>query len=114
MDKSKINLGEAEQGKTVAIISYLTIVGLIAALVMNSNKATSLGRFHIRQSIGITICAIVIGSLSFLPLIGGILAKVLGVIVLIAFILGILSAINKQEKGLPIVGGFFQKWFSMI
>lgn len=49
MGKSKINLGEAEQGKIVAIISYLTIVGLIAALVMKSNKATSLGRFHIRH-----------------------------------------------------------------
>lgn len=114
MDKSKINLGGADQGKTVAIVSYLTVVGLIAALVMNNKNATSLGRFHIRQSIGITICAIVLGSLSFLPVIGGVLSKVVGVIVLIALVLGILSAINKQEKGVPMLGGFFQKWFSMI
>ena len=114
MDNNKINLGVAEQGKTVAIVSYLTIIGLIAALVMNSKNATSLGRFHIRQSIGLTVFALILGLLSFLPVIGAIVSKVVGIIVLIAFILGIFSAINKQEKAVPVVGGFIQKWLAKL
>ncbi|WP_400263217.1 DUF4870 domain-containing protein [Sphingobacterium sp. SG20118] len=114
MDKNKMNLGDANQGKTVAIVSYLTLIGLVAALVMNNSNPTSLGRFHIRQSIGITVFAMALGTLSFIPGIGGILSKVAGIIVLIALVLGILAAVNKQEKEVPVVGQFFQKWFSMI
>ncbi|MCY4779385.1 hypothetical protein ORI89_06970 [Sphingobacterium sp. UT-1RO-CII-1] len=114
MDKSRSNLGEADQGKTVAIVSYLTIIGLVAALVMNNSNPTSLGRFHIRQSIGITAAALFLGCVSFIPGIGEILGKVVGIIVLFVVVLGILGAVNKQEKGIPVVGPLFQKWFSMI
>lgn len=114
MDKNKMNLGDDHQGKTVAIVSYLTIIGLVAALVMNNGRPTSLGRFHIRQSIGITFCALVLGLLAFIPGIGAILSKGIGIVVLIALVLGIWTAVNKQEKELPVVGPLFQKWFSMF
>lgn len=114
MDKNRSILGEADQGKTVAIVSYLTIIGLLVALLMNKNNPTALGRFHIRQSIGITAAALFLGCVSFIPGVGEILGKVVGIIVLFAVILGILAAVNQQEKGLPVVGPLFQKWFSMI
>lgn len=114
MNQSKMNLAEANGGKTVAILAYLTVFGLIAALVMNNNQKTNLGRFHIRQSIGLTIFALLLGVLTFLPVVGKIISPVLGILVLIALVLGILGAINKQEKELPLVGGFFQKWLTMI
>ncbi|MCA5005213.1 DUF4870 domain-containing protein [Sphingobacterium bovistauri] len=114
MEKKQINLGEVSQGKTVAIVSYLTIIGLIVALVMNNKQPTSLGRFHIRQSIGVTVLGIAIGFLTYIPGIGGIISTVGGIILLIALILGIVSAVKSEEKGLPVVGSFFQSWFSMI
>lgn len=114
MAKNQLNLSDADQGKTIAIISYLTIIGLIAALVMNNNKSSSLGRFHIRQSIGLTLTAIPLGLFSYIPVVGGIISMVLGVIVLIALVLGLLNAINGQEKGLPVVGDLYHKWFSFI
>lgn len=114
MEEIKRNLEDVNQGKTVAIVSYLTILGLVAALIMNHGKPTSIGRFHIRQSIGITVFAMALGLVSFIPIVGGILSSVAGVVVLIAFILGLLAAIQGQEKPTPIVGGLFQKWFSMI
>lgn len=114
MDNSKNNLTEINQGKTVAIVSYLTLVGLVVAFMMNNSQPTSLGRFHIRQSIGITVVAIALGGLSFIPGIGGLLSKIVGVTVLVALVLGVLAALNGQEKVLPVVGQYFQKWFSMI
>ena len=114
MEKNQVNLGDVNQGKTVAIVAYLTIIGLIAALVMNNNQPSSLGRFHIRQSIGITVLGIAIGLLTYIPGVGGIISMVGGIILLLALVLGILSAVKAEEKGLPVVGGFFQSWFSMI
>ena len=114
MEKNQVNLGDVNQGKTVAIVAYLTIIGLIAALVMNNNLPSSLGRFHIRQSIGITVLVLAIGLLTYIPGVGGIISMVGGIILLLALVLGILSAVKAEEKGLPVVGGFFQSWFSMI
>lgn len=114
MAKNQLNLSDADQSKTIAIISYLTIIGLVTALVMNNNKPNNLGRFHIRQSIGLTLTAIPLGLLSYVPVVGGIVSMVLGIVLLIALILGLLTAINGQEKGLPVVGDLYQKWFSFI
>jgi len=46
------------KGKKIAIISYLTIVGLLIAYKMNVTKKSSFASYHIRQSLGI-ITAIV-------------------------------------------------------
>lgn len=105
---------DTNNGKTVAIVSYITIIGLVVALVMNSKSATNLGRFHIRQSIGITVLAIASSVLGFIPLIGNIVFALVGLVILIALILGIVSAVKGEEKELPFLGSYFQKWFNMI
>lgn len=114
MEKTKLNLATTDQGKTVAILSYLTIIGLVVSYVMNNSNPSSLGRFHIRQSIGMTITAIVSGVVAYIPGVGGILSSILGIVVLIAFIIALISAINGKEKELPIVGAYYQKWLSSI
>ncbi|MGJ1323418.1 hypothetical protein ACR780_12050 [Sphingobacterium faecium] len=101
-------------GKTVALIAYLTIIGLIAAVIMNNKNATSLGRFHIRQSIGITVTAMAVGLLRYVPLVGNIVGLIIGIVILVALILSILSAVKGEEQELPFIGNLFQKWFSMI
>ncbi len=43
----------SDNGKTVAIIAYITLIGWIIALVMNNGNKTALGSYHVRQSLGI-------------------------------------------------------------
>ena len=45
----------SDNGKTVAIVCYFTLIGWIVALVMHSNNKTSLGAFHIRQMLGLML-----------------------------------------------------------
>jgi len=40
------------QGKDIALISYLTLIGLLIAFVMNNDKKYEFAKFHIRQSLG--------------------------------------------------------------
>jgi uncharacterized membrane protein len=93
------------QGKTVAILSYITIIGWIIALVMHNNDKSALGAFHLRQGIGLFLTGLI---LSFIPVLGWIVS--LGVFIL--WILGLIAAINGEMKPVPLVGEFYQKTFA--
>jgi uncharacterized membrane protein len=104
-----------DNGKTVAIVSYITLIGWIIALVMHGNNKTSLGAFHLRQSLGIMILAIAVSIiralLFFIPFIGWAIGACLSLGILILWILGLIAAINAEKKPVPVFGDYFQGWF---
>jgi len=93
----------ATEDKTVAILSYITLIGFIVAIVMNSNKKTKLGSFHLRQVLGLFLT----GVLCIIPLLGLVIA--LGLFVF--WIMGLISAIKGEMKPVPLLGAQYQKWF---
>ncbi len=101
--------------KTIAIVSYLTLIGFIAAVVMHGSKKTSLGSYHLRQSLGLMIVSIgvmVFGMmLAFIPFLGWLadLALWLGLIAL--WFTGLMSALKGERKPVAVLGEHFQKWF---
>ncbi|MBX2846006.1 MAG: hypothetical protein KTR13_07295 [Saprospiraceae bacterium] len=102
-------------GKTISIISYLTLIGWIVALVMNQNNKDELASFHIRQMLGLMILSLV-GSVismimpSALKLLGT--AVSLGAFVL--WILAFIGAIGGEKKLIPLLGEQFQEWFKGV
>lgn len=114
---------QEDKGKTVAILSYITIIGFIIAIIMhnNENNKSELGAFHLRQSIGIfcTGIAMSIAQVIFLviPVIGWLISGALSlcmVALFIFWILGLISAINQDKKEIPLIGAFLQNLFSGI
>ena len=107
-----------DDDKTVAILSYVTIIGWIIALIMHGNKKSELGAYHIRQGLGIMILAvatiIIRIPLFFIPFLGWFLGTCLSIGLLILWILGLISAINGTQKPIPLLGESFQKWFSSV
>jgi len=110
-----------DDGKTVAIISYLSIIGWIIAFVMHGSNKTTLGAYHLRQTIAlfvISLCTwIVQVLLVFIPYIGWTLDILLifvyiGLFVL--WIIGFVAALNGQEKPMPLIGKKAQQWFEGI
>ncbi|WP_068546447.1 DUF4870 domain-containing protein [Thalassotalea crassostreae] len=95
------------EGRTIAILSYFTIVGWIAALILHSNNPTRLGAFHLRQSLGLFLTWVI---LSFIPVIGWLLA----VAIIALWAIALYGAIESQEKELPYVGEFFQQSFNSL
>lgn len=102
-----------DNGKSIAIISYLTIIGWVIALIMHNNNKTELGAFHIRQMLGLILLGLVLSVLNMLLdiYILGIIIQ-LGMIVL--WVLGLLSAIQAEKKPIPLIGDKFQEWFAGI
>src|SRR5690606_4858478 len=101
-------------GKTTAIVANLTWIGLVVALVMNSNAKSSLGTFHIRQSIGIMLTGIASSFVAIIPFLGWIVALVGAILVLVMWITSFLNALSGKEKGALFLGDKFDVWFAAI
>ncbi|WP_396176586.1 DUF4870 domain-containing protein [Flavobacterium sp.] len=99
-----------EQGKNAAIVAYLTLIGAVIAIFMNSENKNVFASFHIRQALGIFLTFFALGYLI------GYFDNwmVSGGFYLFFFILwiyGFLGALNGETKIVPLVGGFYQKLF---
>jgi len=101
-------------GKNIAIIAYITVIGLIIAFVMNSEKKNEFARFHIRQSLGLALTGLALGIIGMIPILGWIV-YILGIFVLLyMWVTGLMNAINKKEQPVPFLGEKFSEWFKNI
>ena len=101
-------------GKEVAIISYITIIGLIAAFIMNSEKKAPFASYHIRQVLGLALTGISLGVIGIIPILGWLVLIFGSFLLLIMWIMGLINAINGKEVPVPILGKKYEKWFKEI
>ena len=105
----------ASEDKTVAIVSYLTLIGFIVAVILHGNKKTALGSFHLRQMLGLIIvgaaAAILVRMLIFLPFVGWMLIPVVWLALLVLWLIGFIGAASGRMTPVPVLGERFQQWF---
>jgi uncharacterized membrane protein len=103
------------EDKTVAILSYLTLIGFIVAIIIHSSKKTKLGAFHLRQALGLILTSIAVGVAAtvcaFIPFVGWIAAFAAWIGVIVLWVMGLVAAINGELKPMPVLGEAYQKWF---
>ncbi len=112
MDSTAPASPATQEDRTVAIVSYLTIIGFIVAVVIHSNKKTQVGAFHLRQSLGILLTGFAAGVVGIVPILGWLIALVSIPVLLVFWVMGLIGAINGQTKPLPLLGEHYQKWFA--
>ncbi|HET6578363.1 MAG TPA: hypothetical protein VFG66_08570 [Gemmatimonadales bacterium] len=100
------------EDKTVAILSYVTLIGFIAAILMHQNHKTRLGAFHLRQMLGLALTSAAGAVLWVVPILGWIVWFLLLIPLFVLWILGLLSAIKGEMRPVPIVGAHYQQWFA--
>jgi uncharacterized membrane protein len=102
-----------EAGKTAAITSYILGIGVFIAMSMNSDDKNTFASFHIRQGLGITLTFISLGLIisNFDSLL---ISAPMWIFVSVLWSYGIFSAIKGETKPMPLLGAYFQKWFSNI
>ncbi len=100
-----MTLQTKEEGKTIAIISYITVIGLLIAYLMNNDKKNEFAKFHIGQSVRVYILAFANFILSFfLPSSLWFVSSIISLGVLALLILGIINAVNLKEEPVPVIG----------
>jgi len=106
-------MNSIEEGKNIAIVSYITIIGSVIALIMNSEKKNTFAYFHIRQSLGIFITFFAFGY--FIGYFDSwMITSAFWVFIFILWIYGFLGALEGKMRVVPIVGELYQKLFKGI
>lgn len=114
MDSNENKTVIVNEGKNIAIIAYITLIGLIIAFVMNTEKKNDFAKYHIKQSLGLALTGLALGMIGMIPILGWII-NILGIFVLLyMWIMGLVNAVNGQEKPVPILGEKFKIWFKNI
>lgn len=103
-----------DEGKTIAIIAYITVIGLIIAIVLNNDKKNAFAAFHIRQALGVGLASLVIGVLNIIPYIGRLAFAVGSILLFVMWIVGLINALNGKMKPVPVFGKQFEEWFRGI
>lgn len=102
-----------EEGKTLAIVSYLTLIGTLVAFFMNQDKKNEFTAFHTRQALGLYLLQMILGFV-----VSGFdnwnisTAFWIGILILIFY--GIYTAIAGKTQPIPVLGDFFQRIFASL
>lgn len=101
-----------EEEKTIAIIAYITIIGLIIAFIMNNDKKNSFASYHIRQCVGLALTGLALSVINVIPILGWIVSLFGGIFMFILWVMGLISAISGEEKPVPLLGEKYQEWLA--
>jgi uncharacterized membrane protein len=102
-----------EKGKTIAITSYILIVGVLIAMSMNSDEKNSFASFHIRQALGLSLTFISLGLMvsSFDSIE---ISIAMWIFIAVLWMFGLFGAIRGETTPVPLLGKFFQKTFKNL
>ncbi|GFZ84693.1 hypothetical protein GCM10011531_14430 [Aquaticitalea lipolytica] len=102
-----------QEGKTLAIVSYFTLIGTLIAFFMNNEKRNQFTAFHTRQALGLWLLEMILGFV-----VSGfdnwMITYSFWIFIAVLFLYAIFGAITGKLYSVPLLGDFFQKLFKNI
>ena len=92
---------EKEDGKLMAILSYVGVLSLVPYLAEKDNKWV---RYHAIQGVNLLIIEAILYVVKMIPILGWIVGWLGSIVTLVISIIGIVNVCNGEAKELPIVG----------
>lgn len=103
-------MADTNNNKVMAILCYLGILWVVPLLTDHKNDPFV--KFHINQGIILTIAwaaLFIVGLLiGLIPVLGPLVNWVARLALFVLSILGIMNAVNMEEKPLPVIGTLFE------
>lgn len=103
-----------KEGKSIAIIAYITLIGLVIAFVMNSDKKNSFAAYHIRQCVGLMCTGLALSVVNIIPVLGWIISAACMLLLIALWLRSLINAVNGKEVPIPVLGTYYDKWFAGI
>ena len=79
--------------KTTSIVAYITWIGFFVALLAGDKEGA---KFHLNQAL--------VSLIFFIPALIPCLGQIWGIFMMVCWILGLVAAINQEEKEVPLIG----------
>ncbi|WP_246126047.1 DUF4870 domain-containing protein [Bizionia myxarmorum] len=105
---------DVAEGKSIATIAYLTVIGLIIAFVMNGERKNQFARYHIQQSLGLALTGLALGIIGMIPILGWLISIIGFFVMLYMWIMGLMNAINEKQQPIPFLGKKYEVWFQNL
>jgi len=93
--------------KLISVLSYITLIGWLIAIVLHGGQKSSFACFHLRQSLGLIVTG---ALLALIPLMGWLL----NIVVCFAWLYALLHALQGQKQKVPFLGDFYQEHLDFI
>ena len=91
--------------KTTSWVAYVTFIGWIVAYCTGDKEGA---KFYLNQALIVWLGYICISAASmmiaFVPMLGGFVIGVANIFLFACWIIGLINAINQEEKELPLIG----------
>jgi uncharacterized membrane protein len=101
------------EDKKIAVIGYLTIIGSVVAIIMNSEKKYSFASFHNRQSLGLFLLFFALGyPIGYFD--SWAITMGFYLFFFIFWIYGFMGALQYEQREIPLLGKLFQKLFKSL
>lgn len=113
-DLNTTNQVQQTSDNTMAIIAYITIVGLIIAFITNQEKKNTFVKYHTIQSLGLALTGVALAIIAMIPILGWLVYLLGTVVLLYLWIMGLMNAINKKEQPVPFLGEKYREWFKNL
>lgn len=108
-----MNQNTAEEGKTLALVAYLTLIGTLIAFFMNQEKRNAFTSFHVRQALGLGL--LYIGIATIVSSLDSMMVSIsFWIFFSVLFLYAIFGAISGKENKIPMLGDLFQNLFKSI
>jgi len=98
---------QVSDNKVMALLSYIGILVLIPLLTAKEDEFV---RFHVKQGLVLLVAVIAVSMIGIIPLLGWLIAFVGGLTCLVLAVMGIINVLNGEEKPLPLIGQFADKF----
>jgi len=99
-----------EKNTGMAIVAYI----IFFIPLLTDAKNDPFVKYHVKQGLVLFISWIVVGLvgilLIFIPYVGWMIARLLNVLLFVLMVLGIMSAVKGEQKPLPVIGQFAEKF----
>lgn len=98
---------DAEKYRGMAIVAYV----IFFIPLLTEAKNSPYVKFHVKQGLILTLASIASSVIYQLPVLGGLASTLGSILVLVLWVIGIMNAINGQQKELPVIGKYAEQWF---
>lgn len=90
----------------MAVVAYI----IFFLPLLTEAKKDPFVKYHVKQGLALFLAGIVTRIIVYIPIIGWVLVWPFNVLLFILFIIGIMHALNNEQKPLPIIGKFAEKF----
>ncbi|MFC1722692.1 DUF4870 domain-containing protein [Nanoarchaeota archaeon] len=100
---------DIEEGKVWGFLGvFLGIIGFV--IVLLAKKDNKYAMFYAKQGLVLTIAYVILAIIMIIPVLGWIIGMIGWIILLVLWILGWVYALSGEEKHIPLIGKFADKF----